>query len=41
MDKEEKPLRKSKTNKASKEQQQITANAQELQAITSRNKKMG
>ena len=39
MDKEEKPLRKSKTNKASKEQQQITANAQELQAIKSRNKK--
>jgi transposase len=39
MDKEEKPLRKSKTNKAPKEQQQITANAQELQAITSRNKK--
>ena len=39
MDKEEKPLRKSKTNKASKDQQQITANAQELQAIKSRNKK--
>ena len=39
MDKKEKPLRKSKTNKASKEQQQITANAQELQAIKSRNKK--
>ena len=38
-DKEEKPLRKSKTNKASKEQQQTTANAQELQAIKSRNKK--
>ena len=39
IDKEEKPLRKSKTNKASKEQQEISANAQELQAITSRNKK--
>ena len=39
IDKEVNPLRKSKTNKASKEQQSITANAQELQAITSRNKK--
>ena len=39
VDKEANPLRKSKTNKASKEQQSITANAQELQAITSRNKK--
>jgi len=39
IDKKEKPLRKSKTNNASKEQQQITANAQELQAIKSRNKK--
>ena len=38
MDKEEKPLRKSKTNKASKEEQQITANAQELKAIQTRNK---
>ena len=39
IDKKEKPLRKSKTNNASKEQQQITASAQELQAIKSRNKK--
>tara|TARA_B110001454_G_scaffold171297_1_gene162098 strand:- start:272 stop:1852 length:1581 start_codon:yes stop_codon:yes gene_type:complete len=39
IDKEEKPLRASKTNKASKEQQVITANAQELQAIRSRHKK--
>lgn len=38
MDKE-KPLRKSKTNKATKAQQTIDANAQELQAIKSRNKK--
>ena len=39
MDKEEKPLHKSKINKASKDQQQITANYQELQAIKSSNKK--
>jgi len=39
MDKEEKPLRKSKTNKAPKQQQQITASAKELQAIKSRNKR--
>ena len=39
IDKEKKPLRKSKTNKACKEQQEITGNVQELQAIKSRNKK--
>lgn len=39
MDKEDKPIRKSKTNKASKEQQAITASQSELQAIKSRNKK--
>jgi len=39
MDKEETPIRKSKTNKASKEQQEITASNKELQAIKSRNKK--
>ena len=33
MDKEEKPIRKSKINKAPKEQQEITASAKELQAI--------
>jgi len=39
MDKQYKPIRKSKTNKAPKEQQEITASAKELQAIKSRNKK--
>jgi len=39
MDKEDKPIRKSKKNKAPKEQQEITASAKELQAIKSRNKK--
>ena len=39
MDKEEIPIRKSKNNKADKEQQSITASDKELQAITSRNKK--
>jgi transposase len=39
MDKKEVPIRKSKLNKASKEQQTITANTKELQAIKSRNKK--
>lgn len=39
MDKEDKPIRKSKINKAPKEQQSITASDKELQAITSRNKK--
>ena len=39
MDKDDKPLRKSKNNKAPKEQQEITANDKELQAISSRNKK--
>ena len=39
MDKEDKPIRKSKINKAQKEQQEITANSQELEAIKSRNKK--
>ena len=39
MDKEEIPIRKSKKNKAPKEQQVITASNQELQSITSRNKK--
>jgi len=39
MDKEETPIRKSKTNKAPKEQQEITASNKELQAIKSRNKK--
>lgn len=39
MDKDQKPLRKSKTNKASKEEQEITANDKELQAIKRRNKK--
>ena len=39
MDKEDKPIRKAKTNKASKEQKEITASAGELQAIKSRNKK--
>ncbi len=39
MDKEDKPIRKSKINKAPKEQQEITASDKELQAITSRNKK--
>ena len=39
MDKDQKPLRKSKTNKASKEEQEITANDKELQAIQRRNKK--
>ena len=39
MDKEDKPIRKSKTNKASKEQKEITASEGELQAIKSRNKK--
>lgn len=38
MDKEV-PFRKSKHNKAAKNQQSITANAQELQSIKSRNKK--
>ena len=39
MDKEGNPIRKSKINKASKEQQEVTASAKELQAIKSRNKK--
>ena len=39
IDKEETPIRKSKTNKASKEQQEITANNQELKALKSRNKR--
>ncbi|MDF1881421.1 IS1182 family transposase [Sulfurimonas sp. MAG313] len=39
MDKEAKPIRQSKVNKASKEQQEITASDKELQAIKSRNKK--
>ena len=39
MDKDDMPLRKSKVNKAPKEQQQITANAKELQALKSRHKK--
>lgn len=39
MDKEDKPIRKSKINKAPKEQQSITAKSQELEAIKSRNKK--
>jgi len=39
MDKEDKPIRKAKTNKALKEQQEITASDEELQAIKSRNKK--
>ena len=39
MDKEDTPIRKSKINKAPKEQQEVTANAKELQAIKSRNKK--
>ncbi|VAW14726.1 Transposase, partial [hydrothermal vent metagenome] len=39
MDKEDKPIRKSKINKASKQQQEITASDKELQAIKSRNKK--
>lgn len=39
MDKEDKPIRKSKINKAPKEQQKITASDKELQAIKSRNKK--
>ena len=39
MDKEEVPIRKSKNNKADKEQQSITASSKELQAIKSRNKK--
>jgi transposase len=39
MDKEDKPIRKSKINKASKEQQEITASDKELQAIKSRNKR--
>lgn len=39
MDKEDKPIRKSKINKAPKEQQEITASDKELQAIKSRNKK--
>lgn len=39
MDKADKPIRKSKTNKASKEQQEITASKGELQSIKSRNNK--
>jgi len=39
MDKDQLPIRKSKVNKASKEQQSITASKQELQSIKSRNKK--
>jgi len=39
MDKEKIPIRKSKTNKASKDQQSITASNRELQSIKSRNKK--
>lgn len=39
MDKDEQPLRKSKHNKASQEQQEVTASKQELQAIKTRNKK--
>jgi len=39
IDKEDKPIRKSKINKAPKEQQEITASDKELQAIKSRNKK--
>jgi hypothetical protein len=39
MDKEAKPVRPSKTNKASKEQKSIMASDGELQAIKSRNKK--
>jgi len=35
----DRPLRKSKTNKASKAQQQITANQQQLKGIKSRNKR--
>jgi transposase len=41
MDKEAKPVRPSKTNKASKEQKSITVSDGELQAIKSRNKKWG
>ncbi|MDP3352956.1 MAG: IS1182 family transposase [Flavobacteriaceae bacterium] len=39
MDKEDKPIRKVTTNKASKEQRAITASESELQSIKSRNKK--
>ena len=39
MDKQDDPIRRSKTNKASKGQQEITASNKELQAIKSRNKK--
>ena len=39
MDKKKAPIRKSKNDKSSKEQQSITASSQELQAIRSRNKK--
>ncbi len=39
VDKEDRPIRKAKTNKASKEQKSITASTEELQAIKSRNKK--
>lgn len=39
IDKQANPIRQSKTNKASKEQQEITASKGELQAIKSRNKK--
>ncbi len=39
MDKDEKPIRKSKKNKAPQEQQQLTASKKELQGIRSRNKK--
>lgn len=39
MDKEDKPIRKSKINKATKEQQTITASNKEIQSIKSRNKK--
>ncbi len=39
MDKSDKPIRKSKTNKASKAQQEITASKGELQSIKSRNNK--
>jgi hypothetical protein len=39
IDKQAKPIRQSKTNKASKGQQEITASKGELQAIKSRNKK--
>ncbi len=39
MDKQETPIRKVQTNKASKEQQRITASKSELQSIKSRNKK--